>query len=140
MTLLHNRLAGILLILVAEAAAFIWLDRPIAVFSHSYLQRFGIFQQITHIPELLAPAAVVIFAAIAVRAFVSRSLSKLETVVALSVAALASAELANDILKKAFGRTWPETWMGTRHSFATAFTASIRFMAGPGTRRSHQGI
>src|SRR5438128_144975 len=96
---------------LAEAISYFWLDRPIALFSHEQLHGYNLFAKLTHIPEMIAPVAIVAFAAIGLWAVSGRSLSKIQTVAVLAATSLAVAAAVKDQLKFIFGRTWPETWV-----------------------------
>jgi membrane-associated phospholipid phosphatase len=75
------------------------------------------FALITHIPELVTPVVLVAFVASGLLGLADRPLARLPTVAVLAAASLAVAEAIKDQLKFAFGRTWPETWIGNNPSF-----------------------
>jgi len=101
---------------VLVTISYSWLDRPIAFFCHAELHGIRVFPLLTYIPEWFAVLAVLVFVAVGLRALSGHSLSRLETVVLLSGLSLAVAVAIKDQLKFAFGRTWPETWIGNNPS------------------------
>jgi membrane-associated phospholipid phosphatase len=108
---------GFLLTVFAVAVSYAWLDRPIALFAHAQLARYGLFEKLTHIPEIITPLVLLAFAAIGLHALRGRPLPRLQTVAVLAAASLAVADAVKDQLKFAFGRTWPETWVRNNPSF-----------------------
>jgi membrane-associated phospholipid phosphatase len=108
---------GFLLTVFAVAVSYAWLDRPIALFGHAQLARYGLFEKLTHIPEIITPLVLLAFAAIGLHALRGRPLPRLQTVAVLAAASLAVADAVKDQLKFAFGRTWPETWVRNNPSF-----------------------
>src|SRR5260370_25185813 len=114
---LRNWSLGFLGTAIAVAVCYLWLDRPIAHFAHDELQQFHLFEKLTLIPEALTPLAVVAFMALGLRALTGAPLSRFQTALMLSGISLAVAVIIKDQLKYAFGRTWPETWIGNNPSF-----------------------
>jgi membrane-associated phospholipid phosphatase len=108
---------GFLLTVFAVAVSYAWLDRPIALFAHAQLARYGLFEKLTHIPEIITPLVLLAFAAVGLHALRGRPLPRLQTVAVLAAASLAVADAVKDQLKFAFGRTWPETWVRNNPSF-----------------------
>jgi membrane-associated phospholipid phosphatase len=118
---------------VAVVVSYLWLDRPIALIAHDQLRRYHIFEELTRIPELITPLAMVIFIALGFRALSDRPLSRLDTVVVLAGASLAVATVVKDQLKHVFGRTWPETWVRNNPSFIRDGAYGFNpFQGGPG--------
>jgi membrane-associated phospholipid phosphatase len=108
---------GFLLTVFAVAVSYVWLDRPIALFTHAQLARYGLFEKLTHIPEIITPLVLLAFAAAGLHALRGRPLPRLQTVAVLAAASLAVADAIKDQLKFASGRTWPETWVRNNPSF-----------------------
>jgi membrane-associated phospholipid phosphatase len=109
---LRNWSLGFLGTTIAVVVSYLWLDRPISFFAHDQLQRFALFEKLTLIPEAMTPLAAIVFVALALRGLTGRPLSRFQTVILLSGASLAVSIIIKDQLKFAFGRTWPETWLG----------------------------
>jgi membrane-associated phospholipid phosphatase len=106
---------ALLLTVAAITVSYLWLDRPIAYFIHDTL-RHKVFEQITRIPEVIAPLALIALVVLGLHGLVKKSLSRLETVILLCAVSLAVTEVVKSQLKYAFGRTWPETWIGNNPS------------------------
>lgn len=109
--------AGSLLACVlATAASYQWLDRPVAQALHGVLPTGWLFHLAARLPDLLLPGfvllalLVVVLLLPAVRARIGRP-------VALGTAAYVSASLVKGGLKFAFGRTWAETWVRNNPSW-----------------------
>jgi len=113
--------------------SYLWLDRPIARFVHAQFQDIDLFSKLTHIPDAIAPIALLVLAAAALAALTGRSLSKFPTVLLLSGVSLAVAVIIKDQLKLVFGRTWPETWVRNNPSFIRdGVYGFFPFHGGPG--------
>src|SRR5215469_4612663 len=106
---LRNWTFGFLATVAAVVASYYWLDRPIALLVHSHLH-LNLFRRLTLIPEVLAALSLVVFLTLAFLALGGRKLSRFPTVLLLCGINLAVAVVIKDLLKNAFGRTWPETW------------------------------
>lgn len=102
---------------VAGAAAYLWLDRPVAQLAYTYHAYQGSFAKLTYIPEPLAPLACVVFFAIGLWVLSGRALSHAGTVAALSSISVLVTEITKSELKYLFGRTWPETFVQNNPSF-----------------------
>jgi membrane-associated phospholipid phosphatase len=114
---LRNWSLGFLATTIAVVVSYLWLDRPIAQIAHDELQRFHLFETLTHIPEALTPLVVVAVLVLGLRGLTRQPLSRFQTVLLLSGASLAVAVVVKDQLKFAFGRPWPETWTHNNPSF-----------------------
>ena len=101
----------------AVAVSYSWLDRPISHLAHAELQRFHLFEKLTLIPGALLPIAVVTFMLLGLRGLTGGRLSRFQTVLLLSGVSLTVATVIKDELKFAFGRPWPESWLGHNPSF-----------------------
>lgn len=103
-------------LVVGGAIAF--LDRPISTFSHDVLHRPAWGVDLTYIARVPGPLAAVALVYIGIRFLQARRimppgsrLSRAERItLAMSLATLL-ATLACILLKEAFGRLWPETWV-----------------------------
>jgi membrane-associated phospholipid phosphatase len=121
------------LTVLGVVVSYLWLDRPIALFTHAQLQGYDLFAKLTYIPEIITPIVLLAFAAIGLHALIGRTLAKVETVAALAAASLAVADAVKDQLKFAFGRTWPETWVRNNPSFIRDGVFGFNpFHGGPG--------
>jgi membrane-associated phospholipid phosphatase len=114
---LRNWGLGFLGTAVAVIVSYLWLDRPIAQIAHDDLQRFHLFEKLTHIPDALTPLAVVAVLVLGLRGMTRQPLSRFQSVLLLSGASLAVVMILKVQLKLAFGRPWPETWMRNNPSF-----------------------
>jgi membrane-associated phospholipid phosphatase len=114
---LKGWLIGFVVTAGAVVASYIWIDRPLAIFSHDYLREYWVFDRLTLIPEWFPLIAVLLLAAFGARALTARPLSNLGLVAVLSSISLIAARAIKDQLKFAFGRTWPETWAHDNPSF-----------------------
>jgi membrane-associated phospholipid phosphatase len=108
-----------LLVALAVAISYFWLDRPIALFVHNQLPPNSrvLLEPITYIPNPLIWAATIVFLALGVRGLTGRTLSKMQTAIVLCSVSLMIAETLKNVLKFVFGRTWPETWVQNNPSF-----------------------
>jgi membrane-associated phospholipid phosphatase len=104
----------VLLALVGAAAlvplSILFLDRPIASWSHDHLHGIVEFHWLTWIVDPLVPAAIAILAAAGLAAlFGWRPGRWSRLAIACCIAALVAVTI-KESLKYGFGRTWPETW------------------------------
>ena len=102
---------------ISVTATYFWLDRPISHLAHEILQRFNLFEKLALIPDALAPLAVVAVMVLALHGLSRAKLSRWQSVLLLAGISLTLAVVVKDELKFAFGRTWPETWIGNNPSF-----------------------
>jgi membrane-associated phospholipid phosphatase len=93
------------------AASYLWLDRPIAFFSHNQFAQAPIFVDLTLIPEFLGKIGLVALLIIGLWRLAGKPMSKLHITVLLCCVSLLVAEALKSELKNVFGRTWPETWI-----------------------------
>ena len=116
---LRRWVLALLLVALAVAISYFWLDRPIALFVHDQLPRNSrvLLEPITYIPNPLIWAATIVFLALGVRGLTGRTLSKMQTAIVLCSVSLMIAETLKNVLKFVFGRTWPETWVQNNPSF-----------------------
>ena len=124
---------GLLGTVVAVAACYLWLDRPIAQLAHDQFAQFHLFEKLTLLPEALTLLAVVAFLALGLRGLTGRGLSRFQTVLLVSGISLAVAVIIKDELKFAFGRAWPDTWVRHNPSFIhDGVFGFFPFHGGPG--------
>jgi len=108
---------GFLGTVLSVTVSYLWLDRPISHLAHEVLQQFRLFEKLASIPDVVTPLAVVAVLVLTLDRSRGGKLSRLQSVLLLASISLALAVVAKDELKFAFGRTWPETWIGTNPSF-----------------------
>ncbi len=99
------------------ALAYFFADREVAAALKPYLGGIKVFPQLTHIVDLLPPLASIGAAAIAGRALWRGSLTPLESAFLRLCCAILIAIAVKEVLKGAFGRTWPETWVCNNPSY-----------------------
>ena len=126
---LRTWLIALVLVAVAVTISYQWLDRPIAFFAHAYLRQ-PIFERLTRISEWLAPIAVLVFAAIGLRALIGGALSRIEAAVLLCALSVVTSAEIKDQLKFVFGRTWPETWVNDNPSLIRDGAYGFNFFHG----------
>ena len=119
MTAFQRWLTALLLVTLAVVIAYQWLDRPIALFVHHQLPHHGrnLFEPLTHIPDPLIPAAVIAFVVLGLWALAGRPLTRLPATVVGCSLSVTMVQAFKNLLKFAFGRTWPETWIDNNPSF-----------------------
>jgi membrane-associated phospholipid phosphatase len=99
------------LTVLAVTVSYLWLDRPIAYFTHDHFHNDPLFERLTLIPETFAPLAVMAFIVLGLRAMQEKPLTRLEAVTLVCALNLVIASAIKNQLKIVFGRTWPETWV-----------------------------
>jgi len=119
MTAVKRWLTAFALVAFAVAISYLWLDQPVALFTHSLFaaHKRTLFEPLTHIPDPLMPAAAIAFVALGLYALAGRPLSRLQVALAVCSLSLAMAQVIKNQLKFVFGRTWPETWVENNPSF-----------------------
>jgi membrane-associated phospholipid phosphatase len=123
-------LFSLLATIAAIAVSYMWLDRPVALLTHSEAAHRAIFAKLTHIPDPFLPAAVIIFVGVGIA-----SLSGLVQTKPLAAALICSislivAEATKTQLKFVFGRYWPETWVQDSPSFIRDGVYGFNFLHG----------
>jgi membrane-associated phospholipid phosphatase len=122
----------------AVAVAYLWLDRPTALWAHGHFSgaHRDILRQLGHIPDPLIPLAVIGFLLLGLWAVLGRSFSKHQAAIFVCSVAVIVAETIKDLLKFIFGRTWPETWVNNNPSFIHGGSYGFHFMHGGGAYQS----
>jgi membrane-associated phospholipid phosphatase len=135
-TLWRNLLGALLRIVGAAAtcaASVAVIDRPVATWMHEHLGyqqfgwsaanfhghllRFGPFSLMAGPSEALRPLSALAFAILAIAAYAGwRPRIRGRIAVALCLSVFASLAITG-IAKEAFGRTWPESWLGDNPSW-----------------------
>lgn len=116
MTTIQKWFGALVAMMVAVVIGYKWLDRPIALFAHQHIARHAGFNELTHIPDPALPVAIIIFVAAGLWVMSGWTLPKPATAAVLCAMSAMIAEVTKSILKYAFGRTWPETWLGDNPS------------------------
>jgi membrane-associated phospholipid phosphatase len=114
---LQKWIASFVLTVALVVISYLWIDRPVALLAHDIhrLDLLRIFPR--RIPVVVAPLAGLALLVLAVRALLKRPLTRPYLVILLCVLSFFVAEGLKTYLKTAFGRTWPESWMGPHISF-----------------------
>jgi membrane-associated phospholipid phosphatase len=114
---LQKWIASFVLTVMLVVICYLWLDRPVALLAHQTRQLVLLDPLPRRIPVLVAPLAGAALLVLAVRAFMRRPLTRHYVVLLLCSLSFFVAEGLKTYLKTAFGRTWPESWMGPHISF-----------------------
>ncbi len=101
---------------IAIVASYIWIDRPVAIWSHEYLHGYVIFADITLFTGWFAPIAVGVICLGGLMKYLGYCVPRWGEAALLSSTSLIVARAAKDQLKVLFGRTWPETWVNNNPS------------------------
>ncbi len=101
---------------VLVVISYLWLDRPVSLLAHAELRHFPIFDHLTRFPEPFAGLAMLALVALGLRGLTGRPLGRIQSVGLLCALALLVVEAIKRPLKFAFGRTWPEPWLGNNPS------------------------
>jgi membrane-associated phospholipid phosphatase len=97
-------------LVIILAVSIGWLDRPLASWSHATLHGMAPFVWLTWIAEPLPSLAALGLAGCGVAALAGwRPGPRGRALLAVCLATLVAVEI-KELLKYAFGRTWPETW------------------------------
>jgi membrane-associated phospholipid phosphatase len=102
--------------------AYLFLDRAVATFSHTYLHRPAICVWLTWIADVPAPASVAGLAAAFIAGLCGWRPGPRGRIVLLACIVTLAAIAAKDVLKVAFGRPWPETWVDNNPSWIKTAT------------------
>jgi membrane-associated phospholipid phosphatase len=114
---LQKWIASFVLTILLIAICYLWVDRPVALFAHD-AHRLNVLIKLQHrMPLIMAPLAGLALLVLGVRALIKRPLTRPYVVVLLCAVSFFTVEGLKANLKVAFGRTWPESWMGPHISF-----------------------
>ena len=130
MTPLKSWIVSLTGVILASAAAYQWLDRPIALFFHHTVARPETFATLTYAPDPMVPLAVAVFVGLGLMNLWGRALSRLENCALLCSLSLIVAELTKAQLKLVFGRTWPDTFINDNPSFLRDGVYGFNFFHG----------
>jgi hypothetical protein len=114
---LQKWIASFLLTAILVVVCYLWVDRPVAQLAHETSRLVLLGPLPRRIPVLGAPLAGAALLVLAVRAVMGRPLTRPYMVLLLCTVSFFVAEGLKTYLKNAFGRTWPESWMGPNISF-----------------------
>ena len=97
---------------LAIVCCFKWVDRPASLWAHKHVHNHGVFIAVTHVVDLIVASVCLGFGAYGVGAlFFGRKSYRLGTAFGCCLS-VAVALTLREALKSAFGRTWPETFVG----------------------------
>jgi membrane-associated phospholipid phosphatase len=132
MTAIQKWLAGFAAATLACVIAYQWIDRPLSLFADGRLIRHRTYSDLTHIPDPFMPAAVIAFVLIGlcVLSVAARRMRKIEVTALLCSISAIVADATKSLLKFAFGRTWPDTWIENNPSFIRDGVYGFNFFHG----------
>ena len=108
---------GLLACLVLVPLAILFVDRAASTWSHATLHGQAAFIDLTFIAEYIATACGVVILLAGLAWLAGRELRRPERVALAVALAVLAASSIKDQLKRAFGRTWPETWINHNPSW-----------------------
>jgi membrane-associated phospholipid phosphatase len=114
---LQKWIAGFVLTAVLVVICYLWIDRPVALLAHDVHRIDLLVPTLRGIPVLAAPVAALALLVLSVRALLNRPLTPPYIVILLCTVSFFVTEGLKTYLKVAFGRPWPESWMGPHISF-----------------------
>lgn len=125
-------LVGLAMTSAMIVVAYLWLDRPIALWAHDNLRNshYRIFSEVVNIPDPLVILATFGFALLGLRLMIAKRLSKYQAPAFVCCSSILLSEAIKDQLKYVFGRTWPETWSWGNESFIRDGVYGFHFMHG----------
>lgn len=101
---------------IATVISFIWIDRPLAIWSHENLHGYVFFDRMTLLTGWFPPIAVAVICLAGLAKYLGWSIPKWGEAALLCSISLVVARAAKDQLKVLAGRTWPETWVNNNPS------------------------
>jgi len=131
--------ASLLGIASAVTASYWWLDRPIASFVHHHFLRYSdhaVGDGLSRFPNPLTLLALILSIILGLRMIFLGPLSRHQANTFICSLAVLFTETTKNILKFAFGRTWPETWVDNNPSFIRDGVYGFNFMHGGSTYQS----
>jgi membrane-associated phospholipid phosphatase len=114
---LQKWIASFVLTTVLVVICYLWVDRPVALLAHDAHRLSSLISLQYRVPLIMSPLAGLALLVLAVRALMGRPLSRPYVVILLCTVSFFIVEGLKAYLKVAFGRTWPESWMGPHISF-----------------------
>jgi membrane-associated phospholipid phosphatase len=133
MTVLRPYLWAFLTCVVLVVLAQGFVDRPAATFAHDHIDRNIVLDTMQRIPEWLTACAVPLLVAGGLWRLGSGRLPHWAQVLFLAAISLLLAAATKDVLKYAFGHTWPDTWINHNPSWVqNGVYGYFPFHGGPG--------
>jgi membrane-associated phospholipid phosphatase len=133
MTALQRWLLALLLTAMAVVVCYLWIDRPLALFVHTFRAHRETFARFTNLPDPLIPLATIAFVALGLWVLAGRPLAKPAEAGVLCSISLIVTETTKSSLKLVFGRLWPDTWVQNNPSFIHDGAYGFNFFhGGPG--------
>jgi len=125
---------ALLISLLCTAAAYFWIDRPVALLMHNELAGYrAIFDAAARLPKVLGPLVVAYTCLVGGWVVMGKRMTGIQTVIVLSALSWAVSDVPENWFKLAFGRTWPETWAQDNPSLIRDGVDSFNpFHGGPG--------
>jgi membrane-associated phospholipid phosphatase len=117
MPALRRWIIALLLTAAAVVVCYLWIDRPLALLMHGLKEHRDTFARLTHFPDPLIPLAATAFVVAGLWLLAGRPLTKCAEAGVLCSISLIVSESTKNLLKFAFGRFWPDTWVGNNPSF-----------------------
>jgi membrane-associated phospholipid phosphatase len=114
---LQKWIASFVLTVLLVVVCYLWIDRPVALLAHDAHWLNFLIKLQYRAPLIMAPLAGLALLVLAVRALMNRPLTRPYVVILLCAVSFFIVEGLKTYLKSAFGRTWPESWMGPHISF-----------------------
>jgi membrane-associated phospholipid phosphatase len=114
---LQKWIASFVLTFLLVVICYLWIDRPIALLAHDAHRLNFLIKLQSRTPLIMAPLAGLALLLLAVRALMRRPFTRPYVVLLLCAVSFSIVEGLKTYLKIAFGRTWPESWMGPHISF-----------------------
>lgn len=101
---------------IATVISYVWIDRPFAIWSHTHLHGYAIFDRMTLLTGWFPPIAIAVICIAGFAKYLGRRFPRAGEAALLCSVSLVVAWAAKDQLKILFGRTWPETWVNNNPS------------------------
>ena len=115
-TLLARSATALVACALLVALCYFFVDRPVALFVHDHrLNRFELLRWLTYSPIVLEGMALIVLVLGAAR-LAWGPFSRVERTLFAAAVSLAVALAFKNSLKVAFGRYWPDTWVGNNPS------------------------
>jgi membrane-associated phospholipid phosphatase len=118
---------------IATVISYLWIDRPFALFTHTNLHGYPIFDRMTLLTGWFPSIAIAVICFAGFAKYLGWRLPRVGEALLLCSVSLVVARAAKDQLKLVFGRTWPETWINNNPSLIRDNTFGFNpFHSGPG--------
>jgi membrane-associated phospholipid phosphatase len=118
--------------LLSIPLAIAFIDRPAARFAHDVIGHHEVLRRLTLPTAYLVPLSLILLAVLGLAAL-RRPLAGIPRLLFLASLSLTVATSLGEALKRAFGRTWPETWVNHNPSLiGNQVFGFFPFHGGPG--------